>query len=95
MEELYYFREIDFYILDLNIFCGKGNRELKDIIVVSNTCGKYCFNLANGIPVKEFKNPATKTDICLYALRKYFKDLKGIGDVRPKLKEDFINNIGK
>ncbi len=29
-------------------------RNLKDTIVVANTCGTYMFNLHNGIPVKEF-----------------------------------------
>ena len=29
-------------------------RDLKDIIVVANTCGTYMFNLCNGIPIKEY-----------------------------------------
>ena len=47
-----YLKDIDYYILDLDVLLGQ--REMKDIIVVSNTCGRYMLNIPNGIPVTEY-----------------------------------------
>jgi hypothetical protein len=44
--------ELDIKIFDVNILLS--NRDLKDIIVVSHTCGKVLFHTSNGIPVKEY-----------------------------------------
>ena len=51
-DNLFYNQEIDFHVIDLNVLLGQ--RDVKDIIVVSNTCGRYMFHTYNGIPVKEF-----------------------------------------
>lgn len=75
---LYYNKEIDYYIMDLNILLGE--RDLKDVIVVSNSCGRYLLNLYNGVPVKEYHG--NKKDLSLIALTKYLKTFKKVNDVR-------------
>jgi len=90
VDDLFYFAEIDFYLLDLNIFAGPiAKRDLKDIIVVSNTCGKYCFHLSNGIPIKEIMSN-NKQDLSLFSLCRYLKMFKGLHDVRNKIMDDFL-----
>jgi len=86
-EYLHHSKEFDFFIMDLNILLGQ--RDLKDIIVVSNTCGRYLFHLYNGIPVKEYTG--NKKDLSLIALTKYLKTFKSVNDVRAKIREDFFH----
>ena len=62
-------------------------RNLKDIIVISNTCGCYMFNMFNGIPVKEYNGD--KSDISFFSLTRYLKQIKDVPDVRVKIMEDF------
>ncbi len=70
-------------------------RDIKDIIVVANTCGSYMLNLFNGIPVKEFNGD--KTDISFFSLTRYLKKFKEVPDVRTKIMEDHngTDNIQK
>ena len=84
-EMLVYTKNIDYYILDLNILLG--SRELKDIIVVSNTCGRSMLHYANSIPVKEYTG--NKKDLSLYSLTKYIRSFKDVKDVRTRITEDF------
>ncbi len=82
---LFYTKKLDYYILDLNILLG--SRELKNIIVVSNTCGRSMLHYANGVPVKEYIGD--KKDYSLFSLTKYLKTFKDVKDVRTKISEDF------
>ncbi len=82
---LYYNKEMDYHIMDLNILLGQ--RDIKDIIVVSNTCGRFLMHLSNGVPVKEYHG--NKKDLSLLTLTKYLKTFKKTNDVRVKIKEDF------
>ena len=82
---LFYTRNIDYYILDLNILLG--SRDLKDILVVSHTCGRNMLHYSNGIPVKEYQG--NKKDLSLYSLTKYLRSFKDVKDVRVKICEDF------
>ena len=75
---LYYDKDQDFQILDLTILLG--NRDLKDIIVVSNSCCKHMFHFTNGVPVKEYLG--NKKDLSFYSLVRYLKSFKDIKDVR-------------
>ena len=88
-EELFLIQEIQYYVLDLNILLGK--RDLKDIVILANSCGKFMFQITNGIPVKEFHG--NKKDVSLYAITKYLKSIKDVPDVRLKIAEDFNINI--
>eukprot|EP00347_Sterkiella_histriomuscorum_P013290 403365282 len=145
-EDMYYYKDIDFHILDLNVLLQPSNvnlsqnmvqdkiyslnnnnnptgkqdislinsnannqtnlnntstkqpvyRNIKDIIVVANTCGTYMFNLYNGIPLKEFYG--NKQDISLFSLTRYLKTFRDVKDVRVKIREDFnlqISNNNK
>ena len=85
-DHLYFDRDLDLRILDLNIFLGTG-RDLKDIIVVSNLTCRYLVQYSNGIPVKEYTG--SKRDLSLYSLTKYLKSFKEVKDVRVKIAEDF------
>jgi TFIIF-interacting CTD phosphatase-like protein len=103
VEDMFYFADIDFNILDLNVLLGpltthntssqgvqggqRPSRDLKDIIVVANTCGAYMFHINNGIPLKEFYG--SKHDLSLFSLTRYLKTFKDVKDVRTKIKEDF------
>ena len=40
-EDLFLIPDIKYYVCDLNILLQK--RELKDIVVIANSCGKYMF----------------------------------------------------
>lgn len=62
-------------------------RDLKDVIVIANTCGCYMFNLFNGIPVKEYHGD--KNDISFFSLTRYLKQIKNLDDVRVKIMDDF------
>jgi hypothetical protein len=84
-EFLSFNKQIDYYVLDLNILLG--SRDAKDIIIVSNTCGRHMLHYANGVPVREYSG--NKKDLSLYALCKYLKSFKDIKDVRSKICEDF------
>lgn len=87
-DSLFHNKDLDFHIMDLNILLGQ--RDLKDIIVVSNTCGRYLLHLYNGIPVKEYLG--NKKDLSLVALTKYLKTFKMVSDVRTKIKEEFFSS---
>ncbi len=82
---LFYTKNIDYYILDLNILLG--SRDLKDIIVVSNTCGRSLLHYNNSVPVKEYNG--NKKDLSFYSLAKYLRSFKDCKDVRVKIAEDF------
>ena len=82
---LFYTKNIDYVILDLNILLG--SRDLKDIIVVSHTCGRNMLHYSNGVPVKEYLG--NKKDLSLFSLTKYLKTFKDVKDVRTKISEDF------
>ena len=69
-DHLYFDRDLDLHILDLNIFIASG-RELKDIIVVSNSCCRHLIHYNNGVPVKDYTG--SKRDLSLFALTKYLK----------------------
>ena len=71
--------------MDLNILLA--DRDIKDVIIVSNTCGRYLYHIYNGIPIKEFNG--NKKDFSLIALTNYLKKFKDAKDVRIKIKEDF------
>jgi TFIIF-interacting CTD phosphatase-like protein len=91
-DHLHFDRELDLHILDLNILLGPAGqgqttRDLKDIIVVSNTCCRHLIHYLNGVPVKEYNG--NKRDLSLYALTKYLKSLRDVKDVRQKIIEDF------
>ena len=82
---LYFDKELEFQILDLNILLGQ--RDLKDIIVVASSCCKHMFHYTNGVPLKEYVG--NKKDLALYSLIKYLKTFKDVKDVRTKICEDF------
>jgi TFIIF-interacting CTD phosphatase-like protein len=84
-DQLLYNKDLDYYSVDLNVLLGE--RDMKDIIVVSNTCGRYMLSLLNGIPVKEYTG--NKKDLSLLALTRYLKTFVKVPDVRVKIKEDF------
>lgn len=77
--------ELGFHTLDLNALLGQ--RELKDIIVVSHSCERHLFHYANGIPTKEYLG--CKKDLSLYSLTKYLRSFRDVIDVRTKIAEDF------
>jgi TFIIF-interacting CTD phosphatase-like protein len=85
-DHLYFDRDLDLHILDLNILIASG-RELKDIIVVSNSCCRHLIHYNNGVPVKDYTG--SKRDLSLFALTKYLKSFKDVKDVRAKISEDF------
>ena len=78
---LFHEPDLDYLILDLGIL--KGSRELKDIIVVSNTCGRHMLHFSNGVPVKEYLG--NKMDLSFYSLVNYLKTFKDVKDVRFKI----------
>lgn len=93
-------KELDLHILDLNILlgvpaqqqgatsaAGATARDLKDIIVVSNTVCRGLVHYTNGIPVKDYSG--NKRDLSLFALTKYLKSFRDVKDVRVKIAEDF------
>ena len=82
---LHYDSELDYSIMDMNILLGQ--RDLKDIIVVSQSCGRHLLHYTNGVPVKEYLG--NKKDLTFYSLLKYLKTFKDIKDVRSKIVEDF------
>ena len=84
-ELLYYDKDTDLNILDLSILLGQ--RELKDIIIVSTSSRKHMLHYYNGVPVREYKG--YKTDLVFYSLTKYLKGFKEVKDVRVKIAEDF------
>lgn len=85
-EHLYFDRDLDLHILDLNILLGTG-RDLKDIIVISNSTCRHLVQYSNGVPVKEYTG--SKRDLSLFTLTKYLKQFKEVKDVRTKITEDF------
>ena len=84
-EELFLIQDIQYNVIDLEVLFK--NRDPKDIIVLANSCGKYMFQITNGLPLKEFHG--NKKDVSLYSATKYLKTLKDVSDVRQKLAEDF------
>ena len=72
-------------MLDLNILLE--GRDIRDIIIVSNSCGRCLYHIYNGVPVKEYKG--NKNDISLVSLTNYLKSFKEVHDVRQKIKDDF------
>lgn len=64
-----------------------GSRDLKDIIVVSNSLEKNILHTANAIPIKEYIG--CKKDLSFFALTKYLKTFRDVIDVRNKIAEDF------
>jgi hypothetical protein len=82
---LFYTKDLDYFILDLNVLLG--SRDLKDILVVSSSCGRTMLHHTNGVPVREYKG--NKKDLSLYSLTKYLRSFKDVKDVRTKIQEDF------
>lgn len=73
------------YISDLDLLCE--NRNLKDIIMVSDTFGRIIKHIRNRIPVKSFNG--SKKDFSMVALVRYLKGYIRIKDVREKIQSDF------
>jgi hypothetical protein len=59
------------------------NRNIKDMIFVSNCLGRFLKQVRNGIPVKDFTG--NKKDYSFVALARYLKGLTRVKDVREKI----------
>lgn len=84
-EECIYAEDADLYISDIDILTE--NRNLKDIIFVTDSFGRVLKHLRNGVPVKSFNG--SKKDYSLVALVRYLKSFVKIKDVREKIQQDF------
>ena len=84
-EECIYADDIDIYISDLDILTE--NRNIKDIIMISDTYGRTIKHLRNIIPIKSFQG--NKKDYSLVALVRYLKGLARVKDVRERVQQDF------
>ena len=76
---------MDAYISDLDILTE--NRNLKDMIFVTNTTSRHIKQLRNGIPVRDFSG--NKKDFSMVALARYLKSFVRVKDVREKITSDF------
>ncbi len=73
------------YISDLDILTE--NRNIKDIIMVSDSFGRFVKHLRNGVPVRTFTG--NKKDYSMVALVRYLKCYSRLKDVREKIQHDF------
>ena len=72
------------FIKELKIF---KNLNLKDVILVDNSCLSFCKNLENGVPIIPFYE--NKADRELIYLMEFLRPLAEVDDVRDKLKHTF------
>jgi hypothetical protein len=88
----------DFFVKNMELLIGEGQRSEKDIIFLDTEMGSYTNRLTNGIYVPLFRASEYHSDSILKTLLKYlveFTDpLFAISDVRAKIKTDF-NLLGK
>jgi TFIIF-interacting CTD phosphatase-like protein len=84
-EECIYAEDSDIYISDLDILTE--NRNIKDIIMVSDSFGRLLKHLRNGVPVKTFNG--SKKDYSMVALVRYLMSYSRVKDVREKIQLDF------
>lgn len=80
-EECIFAEDIDTYISDIDILTE--NRNVKDMIMVSDTYARMIKHLRNGVPVKSFSGD--KKDYSLVALLRYLKGFNRCKDVREKI----------
>ena len=76
-----YLEDIDTYVSDMELLCE--NREMKNLIFVSNNAGRYLKQLKNGVPVKDYTG--NKKDYSCVALARYLKGFIRVKDVREKI----------
>jgi len=69
------------HISDLDLLTD--NRNLKDIIMISDTLGRVIKHLKNTVPVRSFNG--NKKDYSMVALVRYLKSLIRVKDVRDKI----------
>lgn len=73
--------DIDMHISDLDILTE--NRNIKDIIMISDSFGRTLKHLRNRVPVKTFQG--SKKDYSMVALVRYLKGFIRVKDVREKI----------
>jgi TFIIF-interacting CTD phosphatase-like protein len=69
------------YISDLDIITE--NRNIKDIIMISDSYGRTVKHMRNRVPVKTFNG--SKKDYSMVALVRYLKGYVRVKDVREKI----------
>jgi TFIIF-interacting CTD phosphatase-like protein len=84
-EECIYAEDIDSYISDIDILTE--NRNIKDIVMVTDTYARIIKHLRNGVPTKMFNGD--KKDYSMVALLRYLKGFIRCKDVRDKIQQDF------
>jgi hypothetical protein len=80
-EECLYAEVLDTYISDLEILME--NRNLKDMVFISNCTGRNLKSVRNVVPVRDYIG--NKKDYSFVALSRYLKSLVRIKDVREKI----------
>ena len=84
-DECIYADDIDTYISELDILTD--NRNIKDIIMLTDSFSRIAKHLRNGIPVRTFNG--NKKDYSMVALVRYLKGYVRVKDVREKICQDF------
>ena len=84
-DECIYADDLDIYISDLDVLTE--NRNIKDLIMVTDTFGRTIKHIRNRIPVKSFNG--SKKDYSMVALVRYLKGYVRVKDVREKVQSDF------
>lgn len=69
------------YISDLDLLAD--NRNLKDIIMLSDSLGRTIKHLKNCVPVRSFTG--NKKDYSMVALVRYLKSFMRVKDIREKI----------
>jgi TFIIF-interacting CTD phosphatase-like protein len=80
-EQSIYAEDLDMYIADLEILTE--NRNLKDIIFISDSFRRHLKQLRNGVPVKTFFG--NKKDYSLVSVVRYLKSFMRVKDIREKI----------
>jgi len=61
------------------------------MVAVDNNITNFSVDILNVVPIIEFKAENSRVDSALLSLRRYLMELKGVVDVRAKIKEDIGN----
>lgn len=84
-DECVYADDIDVYVSDLDVLTE--NRNIKDLIMISDSFSRSLKHIRNRVPVKSFNG--SKKDYSMVALVRYLKGYVRVKDVREKIQSDF------
>jgi CTD small phosphatase-like protein 2 len=76
------------YVKDLTVL---RNRQLKNLVLIDNAAYSYALQLDNGVPIIPFYN--NRKDCELRELTSFLLTLLDVDDVRPVLRERFMNQF--